>query len=570
MDVPAEWPVCAQTIEANRAVLLLKFAWMQSSRGLLQPGHVVAEKYVISRLLGRGGMGAVYVVEHRVTGKKLALKCLLPEHLEHPEFVERFLREAQAAGRIEHRNVVDVFDVGREADLIYIVMELLDGKPLSDLLRAGQLSLEETLQILLRAMDGVAAAHAVGIVHRDLKPDNILVCVGQSGRLDDPRVLDFGISKLEDDVSKPLTKSGVMLGTPYYMAFEQINSQRDLDQRVDVYAMGVILYEAMAGRLPYVAESVGALAIRMMSGPPTPLAELRPELPTGLSDVVMRSVARDRNQRYPTMNALMAALRPYAPDSANILTPLGQGTPMGTIRSSSQPLAIDPTMPALRSPLPPPGGSALAPQQGSAAATSMPTPTSRLRLSDTEGRTPSVVTSSRSVLWVVGLAIFAVLVAGSVLLALNGDDEPPPVVQLAPPPVPEPAPAAATPAPSKPAPTPAPEPTVEPPAQQAEAAPAAEPAVAEPAAAPEPARGKAVRGRKRKGRDRAEEPSEPAVDEPYVPAGTGMEPAPAPVAPAPAAPAPVAPEPEAPAAEPPKLEAPPAEAPADPPAPAQP
>ena len=110
-------------------------------------------------------------------------------------------------------------------------------------------------------------------------------------------MLDFGISKLEDDVSKPLTKSGVMLGTPYYMAFEQINSQRDLDQRVDVYAMGVILYEAMAGQLPYVAESVGALAIRMMSGPPVPLSQLRPELPDGLAEVVMRSVARDRDQR---------------------------------------------------------------------------------------------------------------------------------------------------------------------------------------------------------------------------------------------------------------------------------
>src|SRR4051812_14490371 len=299
-------------------------------RGLPQPGALVAEKYVISRLLGRGGMGAVYVVEHRYTGKRLALKCMLPEHLEQPEFIERFLREAQAAGRIQHRNVVDVFDVGQDGDLIYIVMELLEGKPLGDLLRENTLDLQEVLQILVRAMEGVAAAHKEGIVHRDLKPDNIFVCVGQSGRLDDRRVLDFGISKLEDDASKPLTRSGVMLGTPYYMAFEQINSQRDLDQRVDVYAMGVILYEAMAGQLPYIAESVGALAIRKMSGPPVPLSQLRPELPEGLADVVMRSVARDREQRFQTMGGLIEAIKPYASTGASLFPSKGQGTPLGS------------------------------------------------------------------------------------------------------------------------------------------------------------------------------------------------------------------------------------------------
>jgi serine/threonine-protein kinase len=510
---------------------------MLSTRGLMQPGSVVADKYVISRLIGRGGMGAVYVVEHRVTGKKLALKCLLPEHLEHPEFVERFLREAQAAGRIEHRNVVDVFDVGRDGELIYIVMELLDGKPLAELLRAGQLSLEETLQIMLRAMEGVAAAHAVGIVHRDLKPDNILVCVGQSGRLDDPRVLDFGISKLEDDVSKPLTKSGVMLGTPYYMAFEQINSQRDLDQRVDVYAMGVILYEAMAGRVPYVAESVGALAIRMMSGPPVPLAQLRPELPQGLADVVMRSVARDRDQRFPTMNALIEALKPYVPESASLLFPRGQGTPLGTVRAS-QPTGIDATMPAMPSPVPPPGNaSSLSPQLSGSR---MPTPTgeARLRLHRAdEGRTPSVVTSSRSWLWAVGLGVLGLIIAGSVLLALH-EDEPASAPVAAPPPMPEPLklekpiePKPVEPVGTKPAEAPTTEaPTVEPPAPLE----------------PEHAKGKRARKKGHKGR---EETAEPAVEEPYVPAGTGSEPAPV------AAPKPEAPAPEA-TPEPPKAEAP--------------
>jgi serine/threonine protein kinase len=280
-------------------------------RALPQPGEIIADKYLVTGQIGRGGMGAVYVVEHRVTGKRLAVKCLLPEHSEHPDLVERFLREAQAAGRIQHRYVVDVFDVGRDGELLYIVMELLDGKQLGDLLRDVTLPVEDVLVILVRAMEGVAAAHAEGIVHRDLKPENILVCPGQSGMLDDPRVLDFGISKLEEDARRPLTRSGVMMGTPFYMSFEQISSKRDLDQRVDVYAMGVILYEALCGRVPYSAESVGALAVQMMSGPPTPLAELRPDLSPELVSVVMRAIALDREERYPTMRALINALLPF-------------------------------------------------------------------------------------------------------------------------------------------------------------------------------------------------------------------------------------------------------------------
>jgi eukaryotic-like serine/threonine-protein kinase len=291
------------------------------ARALPQPGEIIAGKYLVTGLIGRGGMGAVYVVEHRVTRKRLAVKCLLPEHSEQPELVERFLREAQAAGRIQHRYVVDVFDVGQDDGLLYIVMELIDGKQLGDVLRDARLPAEDLLLVLSRAMEGVAAAHAQGIVHRDLKPENILVCRGPSGKLDDPRVLDFGISKLqEEDARSPLTKSGMMMGTPYYMSFEQINCQRDLDQRVDVYAMGVIIYEALTGRVPYQAESVGALAIRMMSGPPEPLAELRPDLTPALVEVVMRAIARDRDERYSSMHALIEALAPFVREELS-LTP---------------------------------------------------------------------------------------------------------------------------------------------------------------------------------------------------------------------------------------------------------
>jgi serine/threonine-protein kinase len=514
--------------EALDVRFLVQFGGMQSC--LPQPGALVAEKYVIARQIGRGGMGAVYIVEHRITGKKLALKCLLPEHVEHPEFVERFLREAQAAGRIEHRNVVDVFDVGQDGQLIYIVMELLDGKPLSELLRAGQLTLEETLQILLRAMNGVAAAHAVGIVHRDLKPDNIFVCVGQSGRLDDPRVLDFGISKLEDDVSKPLTKSGVMLGTPYYMAFEQINSQRDLDQRVDIYAMGVILYEAMAGQLPYVAESVGALAIRMMSGPPVPLSQLRPELPEGLAGVVMRSVARDRDQRFPTMQGLIEALKPYASTGASLFPNKGPGTPLGSALRSSR--AIDATLPAMPSLNPASGGESSA----------------RLKLDGVDslaGRTPSPPNTSKLMLWVVAGGLLVILAGVTLAMALREPAtteslvEPTPAVE-APLPAPSvppqraPKPAART-AEQEPVEQPEPAATPEPaaPSEPAAAAPAAAQEPANEPAEPAPIKGKAAKAKARaaKARERKAEgpeaPYEPAGGSPAAPVVVEAAPTPA-------------------------------------------
>jgi hypothetical protein len=302
--------------------------------GLPAPNDVIADKYTVLQALGRGGMGAVYIVAHRLTGKRLALKCLLPEYVDNADLVERFMREAQAMGRIEHRHVVDVFDVGRDKDVLYIVMELLDGKPLSDLLHDEQLTLEETLAILVRAMEGVAAAHVHGIIHRDLKPDNIFVCWGPSGRLDDPRVLDFGISKLDEGSAQSLTRSGVAMGTPCYMSLEQLSGQRDLDQRVDVYAMGVILYEAIAGVPPHTADSVAALAIRVLTTTPTHLGELRPDLPPGLADVVMKAVARDRNDRHASMNALMDAVRPYVPRGAGVLVPEGQGRPLRTPRSA--------------------------------------------------------------------------------------------------------------------------------------------------------------------------------------------------------------------------------------------
>lgn len=305
---------------------------------LLAPGFILGGKYVVERMLGRGGMGAVYVVSHAATGKRMALKVLLPEFVHNADIVGRFMREAQIMGRLQHRHVVDVFDVGRDGDVLFIVMELLEGKPLGELVSDASLTLEETLVIATRAMEGVAAAHDVGVIHRDIKPDNIFVCVGPSGRLDDPRVLDFGISKLDGSAGQ-LTQSGVAMGTPYYMSIEQLNGQRDLDARVDVYAMGVILYEALAGRPPYTADSISALAIRVLTTDPVHLSQLVPELPRGLADVVMKAMAKQREQRYRSMRQLIEALRPFVSGAfAEVSgTPLrGPGVPTPAGRSVVQ------------------------------------------------------------------------------------------------------------------------------------------------------------------------------------------------------------------------------------------
>lgn len=277
-------------------------------------------------------MGVVYAVTHRTTGKRMAIKCLLPQFVEHPRVVERFLREARTVGRIQHRQVIDVFDVGRDQHVLYLVMPLLEGKPLSELLQDASMPLSDLLVILLRAMEGVAAAHEHRVIHRDLKPANIFVCLGVSGKLDDPCVLDFGISKLSDDADS-LTHSGAAVGTPVYMALEQLTGDRDVDERADVYALGVILYEAMAGVVPHQAENVASLAIRLMHVPPEHLARQRPDLPPGLADVVMRAIARDRSARYPSVRALISALAPFVPGGEGTSAAELVGAPIRTPRS---------------------------------------------------------------------------------------------------------------------------------------------------------------------------------------------------------------------------------------------
>jgi eukaryotic-like serine/threonine-protein kinase len=318
--------------------------------GLPENGDVIASKFRIEHLLGRGGMGSVYAVTHLVTGKTLALKCLLPQLSGDASAVERFMREAQAVGRIQHRHVIDIFDVMEDGGLCFIVMPYLEGHTLTELLHGGTMTLDQALLTLVRVMEGVAAAHAAGIVHRDLKPCNILVCRGMDGRFDDPRVLDFGISRVLEEGTARLTASGAALGTPSYMALEQLVGDHTTDARADIFSMAVILYEVLAGKLPHVAQNAAGLALERQTNIPNDLALLRPDLPGEVTHTIMRALSTDRALRPVSMQAWADSLRPFVRElgEATVKTNLREGCSLAVTRTCGR-IVVDgraPTTPA--------------------------------------------------------------------------------------------------------------------------------------------------------------------------------------------------------------------------------
>jgi serine/threonine-protein kinase len=285
---------------------------MSSAPEPLPPGTLLANKLRIVRRLGVGGMGAVYEIEHELTKHRRALKVLHRDVIALRGAVERFLREASAAGRIHDPHIVETFDAGTlEGGEPYVVLELLEGETLAArIAREGKLDLDTTLEIVAQACEGVEAAHAAGIVHRDLKPDNLFLVPRKVGP---PfvKILDFGISKFEPERTgaAKLTGEGAALGTPLYMSPEQVRAQGDVDGRADVYALGVILYESVAGAPPFDAASLHHLMVLIHDGRVTPLGERRPGLPSAFYQLVAQAMAVEREQRYPSARALRDALR---------------------------------------------------------------------------------------------------------------------------------------------------------------------------------------------------------------------------------------------------------------------
>jgi tRNA A-37 threonylcarbamoyl transferase component Bud32 len=274
-------------------------------------GAVIDQRYRVESVLGEGGMGVVYAARNLRTGRDVALKLMVSrdrlDRSQHPQRVERFVREARAAGRIQHPNVVDVYDVGGDDSAPYLVMERLHGRTLGALLGEGRLPERRAVQLVLAAAQGVAAAHRQGVVHRDLKPDNIFLTETASGEL--TKVLDFGISRImtPSESLDSLTRSGTILGTPAYMPHEQLRGG-EVDTRADVYALGVILYEALSGRRPFEAANLHDLVLKMAQDEPTPLARVAPAASVRVRSVVARCLARDPAHRYADAGALVEAL----------------------------------------------------------------------------------------------------------------------------------------------------------------------------------------------------------------------------------------------------------------------
>lgn len=282
-------------------------------------GELLAGKYRIERVVGHGGMGVVVAAMHEQLQQRVAIKMLLPEAKASPNAVSRFLREARAAAAIKGEHVARVLDVGElEGGSPYIVMEYLEGRDLAAILAAlpepRRLPAEEAVGYVLQACEAIAEAHAAGIVHRDLKPSNLFLSRRPDGT---PivKVLDFGISKalLTPGGEGTLTTTSSFVGSPIYAPPEQLVAAHQVDARADIWSLGTILYEALAGRPPYVGDSVMHVASRIFHEAPTPLAELRPELPADLVTVVMRCLEKKPEDRFQDVRGLAEGLAPFAP-----------------------------------------------------------------------------------------------------------------------------------------------------------------------------------------------------------------------------------------------------------------
>ncbi len=278
-----------------------------------RPGSVIAGRYRLVRVIGEGGMGVVLEAVNITTERRVAVKWLHPSIASHPEAAQRLIREATATCKIRHPNVVDVYDVVRDGEGLFLIMELLEGEPLGRALERGELRLHELVALLLGAMRGVAEAHRLGIVHRDVHPANIFLATPAHDSKPIAKVLDFGISKMGGNDGGPsLTRSGTTLGTPLYMSYEQLCNARDVDERSDVYSFGVVLYEALTGSPPFEGESFAELAVKIASATPVPPKQRQPSIPTALDRIIMWAMARERDQRVPNLNTLIRELEPFA------------------------------------------------------------------------------------------------------------------------------------------------------------------------------------------------------------------------------------------------------------------
>ncbi|MCC6903780.1 MAG: protein kinase [Polyangiaceae bacterium] len=314
---------------------------MELRSGGLKEGALVAGKYRVLRKLGEGGMGSVWLAKNEVTERDFAIKFLHPSAERTEDQLTRFFQEAKVAGRLRHPSIVEIFDAGSDPSLNgapYLVMEVLDGVGLDEAIaRAGALPLGVALEIMLDVCRALALAHDKGIIHRDLKPSNVFLHRVGNGTLV-PKVLDFGISKVlvADKTGRHvtgMTRTGAILGSPLYMSPEQAAGDKGIDARSDVHALGVLLWECLAGRAPFVAETYGLLMVEIIQGERPHLGSVLPGIPASVEALMQRAIARDRNQRFSAAGAMADAIE-------GALAEIGHVTVLGARTGASDFMAL--------------------------------------------------------------------------------------------------------------------------------------------------------------------------------------------------------------------------------------
>ncbi len=276
-------------------------------------GSFVAGKYRLIRILGRGGMGVVYEAEHSMTRRRVAVKVLHAHHLQTGDAAKRFVNEAQAAGRVTHPNVVEVLDAGEDSDRsLYLVLELLNGFDLATLLmRKRRLDVAESVTIIAQVLQALAVAHERGIIHRDIKPENIFLTRSPAGE-QHVKILDFGISKAinpEDGPALNVTQTNTTVGTPHYMSPEQARGEKTLDARGDIWAVGVVMYECLSGRVPFDGDTYNDQIVKVITEPHAPLAQF--DVPQELGKIVDKALEKDRNRRHLKAADMLAEIRTF-------------------------------------------------------------------------------------------------------------------------------------------------------------------------------------------------------------------------------------------------------------------
>jgi eukaryotic-like serine/threonine-protein kinase len=321
------------------------------------PGDILAGKYRIERVLGIGGMGVVVAAQHLQLDEKVAIKFLLPAMLHNQEVVGRFSREARAAVKIKSEHVARVSDVGTlENGAPYMVMEFLEGGDLAAWIeQRGPLPIEQAVDFVLQACVGVASAHGIGIVHRDLKPANLFCLRGNDGQFV-IKVLDFGISKVTDSSDSggggSMTHTSAVMGSPFYMSPEQMQSSKDVDAQTDIWALGVILYELVTGTPPFGGESFAEIAIKVATTSFAPVRSFRPDAPAGLEGVIFKCLEKDKRGRYSNVAELALALADFGSrQSRPCIERIVRIVQASGLSGSA--LALPPSPPVARTPTPP-------------------------------------------------------------------------------------------------------------------------------------------------------------------------------------------------------------------------